>query len=251
MLLSVLRVLPLAAYAGVAAGLLRLRRSIPESPVAAGRTWRWLAWPYGAIAFNLVLFEIRHAVEPLLAGHPLAEFFGTPAYHSLYLAQAAIGACIPVTLLAILPRKAGWRSAARVAFGVIAVAVAVAVATGALPRWTTLLAWTRVIYYLAIGAHVLFWALLALGALHPVGRHLAAFVAFETMFTMLVPVQEAFFAVLGHEPSERIWHVNQILQVAAALGQTAVIVLWLRAGSPFAPVVAGGEVTSPTVSAPR
>lgn len=231
MLLTALRLLTLVGYAAVIGGLMAVRRSVGSSgEPGAGRAWARLVWPYGLIAFNVVLFEIQGLAFPPAAEGSQTEFLQDLLYNEIYLTQAVAGAFVPVVLLTSLPKAVGWRRAAFVAGVAIAGGLLAAVATGALSQWTTLLSWTRVIYLVAIAGHLLFWALLALGALRPVGRHLAAFVGIETVFALLVPAQEAVFAALGRADAGRIWYVTQLVQAVSALGQAAVVLGFLRSG---------------------
>ena len=228
-MLLALRLLTLTAYAGLALSLARIDRGARLAAAATGRPWRWLTLLYGIIAVNLALLELRSAYLPFADGSALAFLFDPSVYHALYLLQTVVGASIPVVLLALLPRDPRWQRVSRVVFGMV-VAIAIgAVAAGALTSWGVLLASTSVIYFVASGAHLAFWALLALGALERVGKHFAWFVAFETVFTLVMPVQEAFFRVVGSENAERIWFLNQLLQAVTAIAQMAVVWSLLRA----------------------
>ncbi|MFW6201145.1 MAG: hypothetical protein ACOC8B_01085 [Gemmatimonadota bacterium] len=235
MLILTLRVLTVVGYGALTVALLRLRAAIRPSSQPAARVWRWLALPYGLIALNAVLFEARLALRPYIADPALGEFLRVTVYQALYLTQTLIGAAIPIVLLALLPRHRSWR---RIAWAALAVMVAVAmvgVARDALADWDVLLGSTRVIYFISIAAHLLFWALFALAAVEAVGTHLAVFMAIETVFVLLIPAQEAYFQVLGLSGADQIWHLNQFLQMATAFAQAGVVIWLLRVGARVRP----------------
>ncbi|MFW6200999.1 MAG: hypothetical protein ACOC8B_00340 [Gemmatimonadota bacterium] len=249
MLILTLRVLTVLGYGALTVALLRLRAAIRPSSQPAARVWRWLALPYGLIALNSVLFELRLALRPHITAPPLAEFLRVTVYQALYLGQTLIGATIPIILLALLPRRRSWR---RVAWGALVVMVAVAavgVARDALADWDVLLGSTRVIYFISIAVHLLFWALFALAAVEAVGTHLAVFMAIETVFVLLIPAQEAYFQVLGLAGADQIWHLNQFLQMVTAFAQAGIVIWLLRVGARVRPTrveaLTGGTRRSP------
>lgn len=245
---TALRLLTFTAYAALATSLGRAARRTRPASGAAGRAWRWLAGLYGIIAVNLAVAELRSAYRPFANGTALAFLFGRTSYHTLYLLQTIVGALIPMALLAVLPRDPRWRRVSRVMFGIVAAIAVGAVAMGALASWELLLASTSLIYVVAGGAHLVFWALLALGALERVGRHLPWLVAFETVFVLILPVEEVFFRFVVREENQ-IWFLNVLHQAVTALAQLAVVWWLLRSTRRTEGSAVGAAVGSPEPTA--
>lgn len=220
--LVLLRALTVAARVALAVALVLLVRRGGEGLASVSRrAWVTLCVAYVILAFDNTILEIL-AVLHWRGGLAGVDTVRMAVYHITYLLHAVLAAALPALLLAIYHPAAS--ALVRILAVLPAVAVAaVSVALGALTEWDVLLASSRVLSFLSILSFLAFWTFVLLGWTRRVDAYLAGFVAVETLFEVLLPIQEIFFQLLGPEQASEMWHLSQFLQFATASAQLAVV----------------------------
>lgn len=158
--------------------------------------------------------------------------FGTDAlrysiYHFGYLSNAMVAAALPLLLAGILATGRG--------VGVFAVLTSLAVFgyasfavfSGMFQDWDSLMEIARVLGFVAIIGNLLVWILVVLRKAE-IDIYLAGFLVIETLFLLLVPIQEAFFQFAGLDGAREMWGLHQFVQLVACSAQFAIVVAVLR-----------------------
>jgi hypothetical protein len=229
-LLLLLRILTLGARLGLAAALVYL------VAVRGGRFAsrpQYLAWVAVTVVFavlavdNAMLEVLAVATRDLSREAPL-RLLSLRAYNLAYLLNAALAAALPLALIGCLEparwgRAGAWAAAA--AAGLLGVGGGLAGAAG---DWNVLLSWTRALSFVGVIGFLTFWTLLLLGRLRA-DAYLIGFLAVETVFVLLLPIQEVFFQGVGREAAEEIWHLIQFLQFGTSTAQLVIVLALLNA----------------------
>jgi len=222
--LILLRGLTLAARLGLAVLLVYLVVGPARSlGTEARRTWLLVAVMHVVLAADNAVVEGLRVVVADLPADAALRGVSQRVYDVAYLVNAMMSAALPLALLAVLLRARALRYALGGAL-VLTFGVAVAgVLAGALESWARLLGYARVLSMLAASGYLTFWAFLLLGALPRVDAYLAGFLAVRTLFVLLLPVQEAFFQIVGRAGSAEMWELLQVLQLAMAVTQVVIV----------------------------
>lgn len=227
--LFLLRLLTMVTRLCLAAALLVLVVKRGASLTGTSRqAWVALASVFTILAFDNLGLEVfagfnAYGIAPEVAG-PLHKVF----YHVTYLLHAVLAAALPAVVLSIyLQARRGVMAAAMLA--PVALVTVVAVARGALSDWGTLLSHSRYLSFLSIGAFLVFWTFVLLGRVRRVDAYLAGFIAVETLFEVLLPIQEIFFQLAGSSRAKEMWHLSQFLQFATAAAELAVVLAMIGA----------------------
>lgn len=143
-------------------------------------------------------------------------------YYLGYLANAAVSAVVPLLLAAVLTASNRIRVTASVLTIAVAVFTARGVTSGMVQEWHGLMGAARVLDFVAIAAHLSVWALVALRKAE-IDIYLAGFLGVETLFLLVLPVQEVFFQAAGRAGSQHMWELHQLLQLATCATQLAIV----------------------------
>jgi hypothetical protein len=227
--LLLLRILTVAARLGLAAALLTLVIRHGRSLAHPARScWTLVALAAALLALDNLVLEI---VAAALAerGTALDTQVRYLLYHATYVAHAFMGVLVPLGALALFGGAGRLRRGAVAAMLTGAAVTAIAAGTGALTDWSQLLVHTRLLSFLTVAAYLVFWAAVALGYLARVDAYLAGYLAVDTVFELLLPVQGVFFQLAGREAAASLWHLLQFLQFATALAQLVIVLALLYA----------------------
>lgn len=169
------------------------------------------------------------ALSELRTVHPSLANLYYHVYRTTYLLNAVASYAAPAILLALfLERRRGRAVAWTVVVAMVAFGMAL---PGAAASWDELLRATRILSFLGIAAYLSFWGALFLGYLSGVDLYLAGFLAIDTIFVVLTPVQEVFFQLVGQAAAGNYWEVLQALQLLTTMAQVGVVLaLWLALG---------------------
>jgi hypothetical protein len=188
--------------------------------------WVTIAWVHGAFALSRLVVELQHLFWP---ADPVLRAWGRKLYNSLFLFNGLLDAALPLLLLALFWRGTRYRPWPLVVLVVVMATAAVGVGLGAVHDWDTLLAISQVLTFQAIGAYLVFMGLYLLKRVPEVDFYLAAFVAVDAVFQLLLPIQEVFFQLVGVVAAGEIWHVHQLLQLTATGVQVAIVLSCVNA----------------------
>lgn len=220
-LLVLLRILTLTVRCGLAAALLYLVFGRGRTMSAAARA----AWAVTMVVYLVVALD-NAAVEgfAVLAWQDSAPGFEALRlhfYNASYLVNALFSAGLPLALLAVYR---GRRSIPLLLLlPAVVVLAAIGLTTGALERQQVLLHWTRVLSFVGVAGYLGFWATAALGRLRGLDVYFAGFLAVRTVFVLLLPVQEAFFQIMGRPLAGYFWELSEFLQLATGVAETVIV----------------------------
>lgn len=208
------------ALAAVLALLVVRRRA--GLPTHLRHAWLIFAAFYVPLALQTLLLEgleLAKVVAPDSA--ELLQRTRDAIYDRSYLSFAALNAVLPAAVLFVVAAVSPLRGA-----GVLLGAAAAAVAVGAAVRgmvevWGSLLLATRMLGVLAIVGYLSVWAGFLVGRVEALDRYFLGFFGVRTLFTLLLPVQEALFALLGRSHEDAIWSAHLSLQA---------LLYWVQAG---------------------
>jgi hypothetical protein len=221
--LLLLRVLTVAARLGLAAALITLvTRHGRALPQPARSCWTLVAMAAALLAVDNLVLETT-AAGLAGGGTALDAQVRYRMYHATYLAHALVGLLVPLAALALFGGAGVLRRGALAGMLAGAAVTAVAAGTGALTDWSGLLVHTRLLSFLTVAAYLVFWASVMLGYLARVDAYLVGFLALDTLFELLLPVQAVFFQYAGREAAANLWHLLQFLQFSTALAQTVIV----------------------------
>lgn len=222
--------------------LVRWRSRLPGHVRGAWLVFALFYIPLAVQTLVLEGLELGKLLEPEAAG-ALGRLRAV-VYDRSYLSFAALNAVVPPATLFVVAESVGLRAVA-VALGALVVAAAVgATVRGMVEAWGSLLLATRLLGFLAVGGYLTVWAGFAVGWLAGLDRYFLAFFGVRTLFTLLLPVQEALFAVLGRSHEDAIWSAHLSLQALLYWIQAAIVVRLgcaLARGAVPEPVVFAGD----------
>jgi len=210
---------------GLAAALLRLRSGRGALSPPLRRAWQ-LYTVYHALLLGLqtLSLETLWLLTFLDPGRtPLWNGIRSSFYDEMYLFFAVAGAALPALVLLALARRSWLRTTSLVLLVLAGLATVYFLALGALGDWTTLLNAAGVLGFIRLAGYLAFWTGYLLGDTAPVDRYTLGFQGALTLFFLLVPLQEALFALLGRLEADTIWVVNQSLQVLLTAVQLAIV----------------------------
>lgn len=225
--LLLLRVLTLTAGVLLVTGLFArtalFRRAAASTSEVA---WRLVTGVQCVLLLNSGLAELLTVARPWLT--PVIRAFSRRFYYAAYLTNGILDALLPAVLL-VLSLRAGWGRKGSVLLVLwVASAGLVAIGNGALRDWGALMAATQVISLLGIGGYLAFCALFILKRLPGVDPYLAGLVGVTAIFHLVLPIQEAVFQSIGKDLAARIWHLNQVLQVARLSTQFIIVLACIK-----------------------
>lgn len=182
--------------------------------------WLAVTWIHGIFALNGVGVELLHAFWP---NDAMFRAVGRKLYHLIFLANGVLDALLPIVLLSLFLSATHYRRWPLAGLGAVLLTLIVGLVLGATRSWEILLGVTQVLSFQAIGWHLIFFGFYLLKRLPQVDLYLAAFVAIDALFQLLLPVQLSFFQAVGLSAVAEIWHLHQLLQLAAAGFQVAIV----------------------------
>lgn len=148
-------------------------------------------------------------------------------YHLTYLNMALIAAVTPMLLVAVLaPNRKVWL-AGLIASVFSSFYVGFAVFHGRFHEWEALMSAVRILDFAAIIGILTVWGLVVLRKAE-VDIYFAAFLAIETLFLFMVPIQEAFFELVGLDAAREMPGVHQVAQLLTTSIQLMIVVAALR-----------------------
>lgn len=238
-----LRLLTMAVRLALAAGLISLVvKHRPALARPAWVVWALIAVSYTILALDNTTLELLTFLRRDLPEDAPLERFYYAVYHFTYLLHALLNDALPAATIVVLVGPGRTRYAfGAVTVGAVGVAV-VGLLAGTQESWDVLLRFTRVLSFIGIGGYLAFWALFFLGRVPRAGIYLAGFLGVQTVFELLLPVQEVFFQMVGRGSADEIWYVLQFLQLAAASAHLGIVLVFTRAlgsGRPIVPAPAG------------
>ncbi len=220
-LLLFLRIVTLAVRCALAGGLLLLVFGRARKMTAAARAaWSVSAIVYVALALDNAMVEAFSALavrDAASAFRALQDHF----YNGAYLVNALLSAGLPLSLLAVYRGRP--RTGLQLLLPAVAALAVVGIATGVLGQRSVLLGWTRILSFVGVAGYLGFWAMAALGRLHGLDVYFAGFLAVRTVFVLLLPVQEAFFQIIGQAPAAYFWDLSEFLQLATGAAQAVIV----------------------------
>lgn len=188
--------------------------------------WVVISWVHGVFLASSLIIELLHLFWP---GDPVLKALWREVYNALYLLNGLLDAVLPVALLALFLGATGYRRWPLAALaGIVATAMA-GLGMGVVRDWDTLLAISQVLSFQGIAAYLIFFGLYLLHRLPEVDFYLAAFIAVDALFLLLLPVQEVFFQLVGVVAVTEIWHLHQVLQLTATGVQIAIVLSCINA----------------------
>lgn len=227
-LLVVLRALTLAGWISLAVGTCYVVVAHGRQlPAPAHGAWTAVAVRHGAVALTTVLVEAA-AVAKMIRPESWAAAAGKALYNPAYLLNATASAMIPFVVLALLGRGRSLRYGSVVAATGIGVIAVLAVGAGAATTWGVLMSWTQALSFLEIVGYLTLWALMLLGHARPVDPYLVGILVITGLYTLLLPIQVEFFEVVGRDDSDRIWHLNQFLQLVVVATSLAAVLAHVK-----------------------
>lgn len=197
------------------------------------RAWSTLLIRQGILVVATGLVELVWHVTRL--GEGVLYPYRFQLYHVAYLLPAVANGVLPLVLL-IQHRRARLDCIFPVAaLGGITLVTVLGLARGLVTEWQVLLGTTQVLTLIGLAGFLYFCAMAVLGRLQGASRHLVLFVAFLTLFYLLLPIQEEVFRQLGIAGAKEVWTANLVAQVLVNGAQAVVVVAFLRSvrrGSP-------------------
>lgn len=197
-------------------------------PLRSRAAWLLVALVYTVVGCDYALVELLNLTQVILPEASGLEPFRRWIYYCAYLLNGLLFAALPSVLVGLCGGSAGLRLSFSALAGVAAAVAVIGAASGALRDWDALLSWTPILSFIGIVGYLSFGALALLGRLPQADSYLVGFVAIGAVFELLVPIQEAFFRLVGREGSSEIWELLQLLQVVTAVAQIVVVLALLN-----------------------
>lgn len=198
--------------------------------------WVLITWIHGVFILSGLAVELLH-----IFGSGDATHIGLrrALYYHLFLLNCVLDAALPVAILMHFlagTRYRGWSLAGLL---LIIMTGVVGSAGGALRSWGELLDVSQVLTFQAIVGYLIFFGIYLLKRLPAVDFYLAAFLAVDAAFVLVLPIQQVFFQAVGLEASWDIWHLHQLLQLTATGIQVVIVLSYLNSMRyrPLAPLM--------------
>lgn len=188
--------------------------------------WMLITVVHGFFAVSGWAVELQYF---FLVDDPRVLALAQKLYHGLFLLNGALDGLLPLSLLFLFLGATPYRHLPLLgAAGVVLTAV-VGLGTGSLGSWGRMLDVSQILTFQAIAAYLVFLGLYLLKRLPEVDLYLAAFLAVNAIFQLLLPVQEAFFLLVGESAVTDIWHLHLLVQLTAIGVQIAIALSALNA----------------------
>jgi hypothetical protein len=220
-LLLLLRWLTLLARGALLAALLVLLHAGRGGRlgVVLRPAWVLVSWVHGVFMAGSILVELQHLLWP--DDRALREVLHE-LYNTLYLLNGSLDAALPLGLLVLFLGATRYRRWALAGLAGVAATGAAGIGLGVVRDWDTMMGVSQVLTFQGIAAYLVFHGLFLLKRIPEVDFYLAAFVAVDALFLVLLPIQEVIFQAVGAVAATEIWHLHQILQLAVTGVQVAI-----------------------------
>lgn len=188
--------------------------------------WMVISWVHGVFMLGSIVVELQYLFWP--DDRALRKIL-RELYNTLYLLNGSLDAALPVALLVLFLGATRYRRWALAGLaGVMATGMA-GIGMGVVRNWESMLGVSQVLTFQGIVAYLVLHGLYLLKRIPEVDFYLAAFLAVDALFLVLLPVQEVFFQMVGMKAAAEIWHLNQVLQLTASGVQIAVVLSCINA----------------------
>ncbi|HEX6938966.1 MAG TPA: hypothetical protein VF158_06100 [Longimicrobiales bacterium] len=242
-LLVAMRVLTLVGWLALAGCSTYVVKG-PGRALSAPVRWVWtvLAVRQAVIALTTVMVESTWVLS-VVAPDSWLVALGKGVYDPAYLANAALDAVTPFLIVSFLACDSLIRRSGAVAVATAAGLFTIAILTGATGEWAVLMSWAQVYGFMSIVGYLTFWGLTFLGNLMHPGPYLLGLLATSALFAILLPVQSAFFTLVGREDVAQIWHLHEFLQLVLVSAKLSIVVAFIQSrGSEERMKVVGARV---------
>lgn len=187
--------------------------------------WITIAWVHGVFIVGGLYIELQNLIWPsgLMPGT-----LKRVIYYHLFLLNGLLDAALPILILMLFLAGTRYRRWSLAWLGVIVLTGAAGLALGAVRSWGELLVTSQVLTFQGIVGYLVFFGAYLLKRLPGVDLYLAAFLAVDAVFVLVLPIQQAFFQLVGLDESTSIWHFHQLLQLTAAGIQVVIVLSYLN-----------------------